>query len=1067
MNKRIIHTVFEQQALRVPNNIAVAEETQQVTYRELNSQANQLAHLLREKGVGKEEVVSVLLPAGIQLATSLLAVFKSGGVYLPMDPAFSRKRLLQMFTQTATRVLITCRALQETAQTLIRELELDIPHLLVMEDLPYENYSAENPALINEPGDSNYIFYTSGSTGAAKAFLGCHDSLSHFIHWELKEFGVNETFKVSQLSQITFDASLRDVLLPLSCGGTLCVPLPETRSNVITLMAWLEAQHVTLVHCVPSLWRLMSKELAAQDATAVRLPELKHILMAGEPLYGKDLQLWFSTAAQHVEIVNLYGTSETTLAKTFYRIKEAPADASQVMHVGQPISNTAVMILHQGQLCETGKIGEVYIRTPFMTKGYYKDPALTASVFIQNPFVKDRKELMHKTGDMGKYLPDGNIEILGRLDEQVKVNGIRVELNEIKQAVLGMPGMQEVVVMAHKNNDHQNELVCYYIASGVTVTELRTYLEAELNENVIPAWFVPMTEFPLTINGKVDKRALPKPEALVLDPADYEPVQGETEQQLETIWRSILGLNNIGRKANFFKAGGTSLKAMQVISRIYQQFEVGVKLSDMFARPDIRQMAAFIESASTSAYQAIPVAPQQTYYPVTPAQKGLWIQDQFGSQPALYNMPAAFILEGKLDKAALQKAITILVIRHESLRTTFVSSGGTVQQKIHAVMEVPLSTTDLQSAKDPLEAAKKIAMQAMAMPFDLQQGPLIRTQLLQLAKDRFIFLFNTHHIISDGWSEEILVKELFTLYAAYSKQLANPLPPLAIQYKDYAAWLNTQLSDAVLQEQAQYWQQQFTGELPLLQFPTDYPRPAERTTNGDVYTFSIPAGITAQLQACAQQEGASLFMALVAAVKALLNRFTGQEDMIIGAPIAGRTHKDVEPLVGLFVNMLALRTQFSSTLTFRQLLHKVKQTVTNAYAHQHYPFDELVRTLNLEFDNRRAPLTDVWVQLTDAPMTFDDKSDLQVTEYNPGYLTSKVDLTFKFTAFDDRLQVILEYNTDLFRRETMEQLETHFNYVLQQLLDNPSLPLSAVTLLTSGEEAAEADDFLNSMYNLS
>lgn len=1066
MNKRILHTVFEQQALRVPDHTAVAEENEKISYRELNSRANQLAHLLRKLGVGKDSIVSVLTPASIGLSVALLAVWKAGGVYLPMDIAFSRKRLQQMFTQTGTRILITSKALQQAAQQLINELNADVPHLIILEEV--NGYSTENPELINEPGDSNYIFYTSGSTGEAKAFLGCHDSLSHFIHWEMKAFGIDESFKVSQLSQITFDASLRDMLLPLSTGGTLCIPGPETKSNVIQLLEWMEAHHVTLVHCVPSLTRLFTKELLNDATQQVRLPRLKHILMAGEPLYGKDLQQWQATGARHVELVNLYGTSETTLAKTCHRIKNIPGDPAQVIHVGQPISNTAVMIMNQDMLCEPGRIGEVYIRTPFMTKGYYQNEALTKKVFVQNPLATDRTELMHKTGDMGKYLPDGNIEILGRLDDQVKVNGIRVELNEIKQAVLSMPGISEAVVLAHKNNDHQNELACYYIAANVTPEVLRAHLETELNANIIPSYFIPMTEFPLTINGKVDKRALPKPEALVIDEADYEPVENETEQALEQIWKNVLGLNRIGRKAHFFKIGGTSLKAMQVISRIYQQFEVPVKLSEIFSRPSISQLAAFVANAASARYQEISTVPEQEYYDVTPAQKGLWIQDQFGTDQILYNMPAAFMLEGGLDIPMLEKALHALIARHESLRTIFISIGGDVKQKILPANDnnAQLDITDLRGNANPLESARELSLEEIATPFVLHQGPLIRARLLQVAGNRSIFLFNTHHIISDGRSEEILAHELFVLYEAYSNGQTPALPALKVQYKDYAAWMNTQLNDEQLQDHAGYWQQQFTGELPVLLFPTDQPRPALRSTNGNVLDFHLDPALTARLTAYTQQQGVSLFIVLTAAVKALLNRYTGQEDIIIGAPIAGRHHRDTENLVGLFVNMLALRTQFSTSGTFGQLLEQVKQTVLEAYEHQLYPFDQLIRSLDLEYDNKRAPLADVWVQLTDAALSFGDMDGLTVTEYNAGYLTSKVDLTFKFTAANDRLHTIIEYNTDLFKRTTIEQIQHNFFHLLNTVLTNDGIRLSDIDLLASGAEEAEMEDFLRSMQNI-
>jgi amino acid adenylation domain-containing protein len=1085
MNKRIIHTVFEQQALRLPQQIAIEEEGgRQISYRELNRQSNRLAGLLRHIGVTKDSVVSVVLPASIQLSTSLLAIFKAGGVYMPMDLVFPRKQLLRMFTQTECRIIITSKALQPSVQSLVMELGVQPEYLLVLGDngihagywyhrqafkeMPLNMLSLtdENPELVNEPGDSNYIFYTSGSTGEAKAFLGCHDSLSHFIHWEMKEFQVDERFKVSQLAQITFDASLRDILLPLSTGATLCIPSVETRSNALRLLEWMESAQLTLVHCVPSLLRLMTKTLLQEAPTPLRLPSLKHILMAGEALYGKDLQQWRATPAQHVELVNMYGTSETTLAKTFHRISEIPEDPSQVMHVGKPISNTAILIMNGDMLCEPGKIGEVYIRTPFMTKGYYKDEALTRQVFVQHPHVTDKVELMHKTGDMGKYRPDGSIEILGRLDEQVKVSGIRVELNEVKEAVLTVAGITEAIVLAHRNNEQQNELICYYIGEKVEANDIREQLAGELNENIIPAYFVKMKEFPLTVNGKVDKRALPKPEALVLDPDDYEPVSNEMERALEDMWKEILGLNKIGRKASFFKIGGTSLKAIMLISRIYKQYNVLVKISDIFSRSTIGQLAAFIAGAENTTYKDIPLVPPMPYYDTTHAQKRLWIQDQFETGQIVYNMPTALLINGKLDAAVLEKALQAVIARHESLRTTFVNVNSELKQQVHDTIGFRLQQADLRNEKDADGKVKELAMAAMNTAFDLANGPLIQAQLLQLSAAEYVFLFNTHHIISDGWSEGILVKEIFGLYEAYSKGDTAALPPLKIQYKDYAAWLNKQLDSEQLQQHQQYWAHKFSGELPVLLFPTDNPRPAVKTTSGDVYDFYLDTTLSAGLHALARKEESSMFILLLAAVKALLNRYTGQEDLVIGSPVAGRHHKDTEGLVGLFVNMLALRTQFSTSGSFKQLLTAVKQTALEGFEHQVYPFDELVKQLDQEHDSSRSPLTDVWVQLADeGPALEQAPEGLIIQEYPAGYLTSKVDLTFKFTM-GENVRVMIEYNTDLFAGSTIESIGQNFLHLLETVIADTDVRLADVDLLASGESAAEMEDFLKSMQNM-
>ncbi len=683
--------------------------------------------------------------------------------------------------------------------------------------------------------------------------------------------------------------------------------------------------------------------------------------------------------------------------------------------------------------------------------------------------ITDKTDIIYKTGDLGRYLQDRSIEVLGRMDDQVKINGIRVELDEIRRAVLLKEGVEEVHITADKNAAYQNELICYYTGPA-DADALRAFLYTELNESLVPGYFIRMPEMPLTLNGKIDKQALLKPDRLFINDEDYEPVISALEHKLEAIFKEVLGLSRIGRKVSFFRIGGTSLKAMQVISLIYKKLDVSLRLADVFAALSIANLAAIIEKAEKTGYIAIDPAPVQDYYPLTNAQKRLWIQNQVQQGEVLYSMPAAFWLKGKVDIPVMELVFTTLISRHESLRTLFADiPGADVMQRIlePGELEFSIRLLDLRHDPEAWQNAGTFVAEEAARPFDLVKGPLFRLTLLQLAPEEYVFVFNTHHIISDGWSGEVMAKEIFTLYKAYSNQQELALPPLRIQYKDYAVWLEQQLQTASYKQQEQYWLDRFSGELPVLLLPTDYPRPQQRTHNGANQEFVIDAVQTARLLDFAGKRGASLFMLLTAVLKTLLYKYTGQKDIILSAPIAGRTHPDLGGQIGLFVNMLALRTRLEADEPFDALLEKVKVMMEEAYANQLYPFDELIKSITTVYDKSRAPLSDVWIQWSDEDFEYGQEfSGVHVHEFKLEHNSSKVDLTFKLGKRGDEIYVIIEYNTDLFRKDTMEAMQENFMHLLQELTTKDQVRLSEVHILVSDTQQAEADDFLKGLFGL-
>jgi amino acid adenylation domain-containing protein len=1011
MDKKVIHSVFEDVARRDPLKVAIESTDGDISYGDLNRYANRLSHILGSVGAKTGTIVNVAIPSSTGLVSTLLAVFKSGGIFLPLDLAFSMKLLTQIFKNTFDGIVIVTADTMESVIHLLRELDIKASYIIVAGndgrivlyrysegDLTPESLEEEPEWVLDGPlkinGDSSsYIYYTSGTTGEGKAILGAHVSLSHFIHWEIKEFAVDETFRISQLTQVTFDASLRDIFVALISGGTLCIPSGDIKNNPARLLNWLDQSRISLVHCVPSLFRILVKELQTTDSFSCDLSQLKYILMAGEILYAKDIAIWRRIIGDKVRVINLYGATETTLIKTFYRIGAISENPTQIIPVGIPISNTSVAIVKEEGICKTGEIGEIYIKTPFMSKGYYKNEKLTAECFV------------YKTGDLGRYLPDGNIEVLGRLDSQVKVNGIRVELAEVEQALLKQENITAAVVKTHRTDDNLITLVAYYTGEKMDDSLLRDLLAKELNQQLIPPYFIHLEEFPLNLNGKIDKKALPLPEDVMMGDIYFEPPADDVEIRLATLWMEILGLKKIGRNISFFSVGGHSLRAIQLVSRIQKEFGADLKIADIFTHRTIRDLADFILNFSKKEHASISPVTQQLHYPLSSSQRRLWVLSQFEEGNIAYNVQGVFVFEGYLDVESMEYAFAELIARHEILRTVFKEDNeGQIRQYILSRGEVKhqLSGEDLTGVSEQDAQLNTLLGREFARPFNLSSAPLFRAKLFQLTDSKWIFTYTLHHIISDAWSMGVLIRELLTLYNAYIGGEPNPLPPLRIQYKDYAAWQQKRLGEEELESVKQYWVSQFEGDLPILDFPGDRPRPTIRSNKGGAIVKILNSRLYQGIKSLSEDQGGTLFMGLLTLVNAILYRYTNQKDIIIGSPIAGREHIDLEDQIGFYVNTLALRTRFNGSNNFKELLEIVKNVTIGAYRHQEYPFDELVNELHLQRDMSRNPLFDVMLVLENKPNIGIENgqylSGLKIYGYNGEHNQfSKFDFQFNFS----------------------------------------------------------------------
>lgn len=1069
MEKGTIQSAFERQVNGGRDRIAIEYGQKLLTYGEVNGHADRVAWVLKALGLGKEDIVKVYMTSCPESVIAALGIFKSGGVFLPMSVSFSKKRLTYIFNQFPAGIVITTAGMRAELIALIQELELPLSHLIVLEDgLMFSVVTFEEGALRerpqaeiiipeggcpdnSEPDDGCYVFFTSGTTGEGKAILGRHKSLYHFINWERNEFRLNATCRVSQLNQVVFDPWFRDVFVPLCSGGTLCIPPNEIRDNMLQLLEWLNSSRITLMHIVPTVFRFLTKEFERHDQRHEFFANLKFILLGGEILYAKDLLHWQQINNKPVEFVNMYGPTEVTMVKCFNRIREIPENPAYVMPIGKPINNTSVAIFNNNTPCDTGEVGEIYIRTPYLTRGYLNDPEMNARVFVQNPMIKDREDIVYRTGDMGRLLADHTIEILGRVDNQVKINGIRIELGEIEHAVLINKEVIQTVVMVHKNADHPDELICYY-TGHISAEQLRDHLLAELNRNIIPAHFIRLNEFPVTINGKVDKKALPKPVVLI-EEDEYQAPENEIEIQLEAIWKPLLGLSRISRTTSFFKAGGTSTKAIQVISRIYRELNISIKVTDIFANNTIQKLANLLQKSSKTTYSAIRAVEEQEHYSTSNAQKRIWIIDQLPGKKDVHTLSRSWLLKGTLQTEALKKSICSIISRHESLRTVFVTAGGEVRQKIKDAEDAlfDLVYNDFryeQPGEAKLLAAQRVIEETIA-PFDLVNGPLVRFSLSCLKENEHVFTFVIHHIICDGWSMNVLINELMHAYNSIYNGDVSEQHALSFQYKDYVSWQNWQLNTASYLASQQYWLNRFNGEVPVLQLPEDFSRPPVKTYDGAYVDFNIDNALYDQVKEYCRQKDVSLFTLLLASIKSLLYRYTGQHDIVLGAPVLGHGREELENQAGLYINTVALRTAFSPDENFDQLLHKVQHTMAEAIEHSRYPFDELVMALDAKRDWSRSPLFDVWVVLQNPQSKKEEKlwmEGIEVDDFNRDVRISLHDLSFNFYESDDLFFTIV-YNPKLFHRGTISQLAKHWQLLLRAVISNSGLAIKNIPYL--------------------
>jgi amino acid adenylation domain-containing protein len=1042
---RMVHELFEAQVQRTQDAIALVYEECNLSYRELNRHANQLAHYLLATGVGPEKRVGICLPRCIDAVVGIVGTLKAGGCYVPLDPEQPPERIRNLVCDAQLTTLIT------EAGHVDKLGDVSCPVLCLEELFEQEEYLHVLPtgnipsSLIRlNPGNSAYLIYTSGSTGTPKAVVVQHGSLTNFCCEVVRVRGFDTGSRNLQFAPLVFDAATAEIWNALISGSLLHLPLGQTLASHESFARYVRERRINRGYIPPAFLSVLDKRDFESYLT---------ISVGGEAVPRHIVDEWSSVC----RLVNAYGPAECTIACT-----QGICSGEERVTIGTPLANVSAYVLNPDcELVPTGVRGELCIGGVCLSRGYANDSALTARKFIPNPFSDEPGARLYRTGDLVRRLPNSNLEFIGRIDQQVKIRGFRIELGEIDANLAKHSRVTDVAVVARERAGAGKQLVAYLVLdeAGSTrdaiVKDLRAHAQERLPSYMVPSAFVVLDAMPRTPSGKVDRKALPKPDRNSEGRAYFAP-EGVAEELLASLWCSVLHAERVGREDNFFELGGHSLLATQLVSRIREAFGVELPIRTVFEQQTLRAQAQAIEEAKAGELgEVAPLEsrPRSEAEPLSFAQERLWFLSQFMGPSAVYTIPLALRLSGEVDENALLRGLHTLVERHESLRTRFEVRDGAAVQVVEPASSITVEVERVGSE----EQVEAICREERAYCFDLSRERLCRIRLLRKESEsarEHVLLLTMHHSVSDAWSMGVFFRELVALYAAYAKGERSPLEALPIQYADYAQWQRQCLQGEMLERQVNYWRDQLVDLPPLLELPTDKPRPAQQTYRGATLPFAASKELQDRLQELSRRSGVTMFMTLLSGFAVLLSRYAGQTDLAIGTPIANRTRSEIEGLIGFFVNTLVLRSDLSDEPCFVDLLKRTRETALQAYAHQDVPFEHLVEVLNPQRSLSHSPLFQVMLALQNAPM---DAVSLPAVKVSPVSLgedagVARFDLTLSLSETSNGLTGALEYNTDLFERSTMVSLLEHYERLLQAIVARPEEPVTRYEFLSAADD---------------
>lgn len=1041
LDKSIID-LFEAQVFESPEATALIFESEKLTYQQLNERSNQLARFLKSKGVKEEVLVPLCLARSTDMLIAILGVLKAGGAYVPIDPEYPPERIRYMLNDANANILLVDKHSKRNLES-IKNVEV-----INVADYSLFNTEAKDNLGRVSPFGLAYIIYTSGSTGEPKGVMIEHRSVVNLIEAQTREFKIRKDEKILQFSNYCFDASVEQIFLALSNGATLVLIREGLQLNSEQFIDFLIAEEISHLHATPSF---------LENLPSIDSRFLKRVIAGGDICKNDLAKRW----KEKVDFYNEYGPTETTVTAIEYHDAQERKTTNILLPVGKPLTNVCVYILgEKGDVSPIGVLGEIYIGGIQVGRGYLGRIELTQEKFIKDPFSKMQNARLYRTGDMGRWLPDGNIEYRGRLDEQVKIRGYRIELEEI-ESVLQQSGLLHQVAVLAKEYNGNKRLIGYAVPLRIFDKQAITnYLRNKLPDYMIPSVWVELKEMPVNSNGKVDKKALHNSEDGVADNTYLAPGTA-LEKTLTQVWEEILAINRVGITDNFLELGGHSLNAMQLVSRLHKLLNIKIDIGKVFANPTVRDLAKALAFEDKSNYIPIDRLPAQESYGLSHAQKRFWVLSHFKDGSRAYNFSGAYTIEGHLNPIDFKRAIEKVIERHENLRTVFIEIDGEPRQKILSPEQVLSQLKEINLQGNP-DAAKLIAEAKefeLAHSYDLTTGPLFRITLFRLSDQQHVLLFSIHHIISDGWSKGILINEVLNWYKTYSTGQANDLPELPIQYKDYAAWHTAHIT-----EQKKYWSELFRDDIPVLDFPTDFDRPKVVSFLGGALHVTVPESLTQSLFTLAASHGMSLNSLLFSLYGLLVSEYSEQNEVVIGSLSSGRSHSDLENLIGAFINFIPVKISSDKNLTLSQFLENSNVALVGAYNHQDYPFDLMVDELIKQRDFSHNPFFDTMVNFhSEMGMKTNDDSiknnaqdaGISLKPFGAGeeeLYHSVLDFKLDIEPSAHVLEFYLSYNSRLYTNERMERFLTNFVRLLELATAAPRMKLAQYDSLTFEKE---------------
>ena len=1030
-NNKTIVELFEEQVNRTPDNISVTYKDKQLTYRELNERANKIANRLREKGVDNKKVVGIMVERSIEMIVGIMGILKSGAGCLPISTKYPKSRIEYMLKDSnAEYILITddYRLELEKIDGLNEEKLIEI-----VEEIKREG-NIINPETINKANDLMYLIYTSGTTGKPKGVMVGQRVINNLCSYCINKTGISFKNRVLHFSSIGFDVAFQEIFYTMLSGGELCIADEESKTNISKLIELITNRNIETIHLPAALVKhIFSDEMYVKEFPAC----VKDIMASGEKLIIPGL-LKGHMRNNGVRIHNHYGPSETHVVTTY--TQDYRGEIATLPPIGKPIGNTRAYILDkEDKIAPVGVVGQLCISGDSLGMGYLNKEELTNQKFTDNPFEKGNK--MYRTGDLAKWLPDGNIEFLGRIDHQVKIRGHRIELGEIENIISKQIGVKEVVVLSRKDKSEMDYLCAYIIKEeNITLASIKEGIRKELPQYMIPSVFIEIDKIPLTTNKKIDRKALFEIEVPTIRDREYEGAKTEVEAKLIKLWEDVLGVEGIGIYDNFFDLGGHSLKAMVLSERVKKELNIEVNVSDIFECSNIRLLSLRMKESSDKEYEKLIPLKKQESYSASSAQKRIYAIQMMDKESTVYNMPLTLELTGKVDKKRIEKAIENVVTKHEALRTSFHLEGEEIVQQIRDEVKI-----DLKYAKaEEKEEINKI-IKDWIKPFNLEKAPLLRAGIIE-TNDSHILMLDMHHIISDGTTMGILADDFVRAYEGIE------LDEEAVQYKEYAAWEKEQKEKGVWDKQREYWKKEYEGEIPVLELPIDGARGSKEDNRGDTISFEIEESIITGIKKRMSDIGGTLYMGLMAAISILMSKYSSQEDIVIGMPIAGRRNPQMEKVAGMFVNTLAIRSQPENEKNIEKYLQETKQKLLQAYENQEYPYEELVEEIEVKRDLNRNPLFDVMLVLQNTEAKEMKLSEIEIKPWGIENETAKFDITLTASEAEDKLVCQMNYKNKLFKRETIEGMIRHYIKVLKEIAENKEELIKDIELLEETEK---------------